>query len=134
MTVLVDTDVFSFLWQDRPEAAIYRPLVADQIVALSFTSIGELYFGAVSRGWGGRRIEELEGAIRPYLILPYNIELSRHWGRLKADTRRQGRPTPDNDLWIAAAALHYQIPLATNNRRHFEHIDGLVLLPRREES
>ncbi len=25
--VLLDTDVFSFLWQDRPEAAPYRPLI-----------------------------------------------------------------------------------------------------------
>ncbi len=60
--VLVDTDVFSFLWQDRPEAAPYRPLVADRIVVLSFTSVAEAHYGARKRRWGERRMAELEAA------------------------------------------------------------------------
>lgn len=56
--------------------------------------------------------------------------MARLWGMLKADVRRRGLTVPDNDLWIGATALHYEIPLLTNNRRHFEQIDRLVLLPR----
>lgn len=43
--VLLDTDVFSFLWQDRPEGEPYRPLVAGRIAALSFTSVGKAHYG-----------------------------------------------------------------------------------------
>jgi predicted nucleic acid-binding protein len=130
VTVLVDTDVFSYLWAGRPEAAQFADQVAGQVAALSFTTVGELYFGAASRGWGRQRVADLDSAIRPYLILPYSVEMARLWGMLKADVRRRGLTVPDNDLWIGATALHYEIPLLTNNRRHFEQIDRLVLLPR----
>jgi tRNA(fMet)-specific endonuclease VapC len=68
--VLVDTDVFSYLWQDRPEAVAYRKHVAGRIVALSFTSVAEAYYGAHKRKWGPRRLAQLEAAMRPYLLLP----------------------------------------------------------------
>lgn len=74
--VLLDTDVFSFLWQDRPEGEPYRPLVAGRIVALSFTSVGEAHYGAFKRGWGERRRAELEAALRPCLVLPYHRDLA----------------------------------------------------------
>lgn len=43
--------------------------------------------------------------------------------------KRIGETRADNDLWIAATALHFDIPLATNNPRHFESVPGLRLLP-----
>ena len=33
----------------------------------------------------------------------------------------------DSDIWIAATALQYDLTLLTNNRRHFERIEGLRL-------
>jgi hypothetical protein len=32
-----------------------------------------------------------------------------------------------NDLWIAAVAVHTGLPLLTRNRRHLDRIDGLSL-------
>lgn len=126
--VLLDTDVFSFLWQDRPEGEPYRPLVAGRIVALSFTSVGEAHYGAFKRGWGERRRAELEAALRPYLVLPYHRDLAMTWARLRAETEARGRPVGANDLWIAATAVHHGVPLITHNRRHFEHIPEVDLL------
>lgn len=127
--VLLDTDVFSFLWQDRPEAAPYRPLVRGRIVVLSFTSVAEAHYGARRRHWGDRRMAELEAALRPYLVLPYNRELAVMWGPLRADLEAEGRAVAPNDLWIAATALHYGLAFITHNRQHFEGIPGLRLLP-----
>ena len=33
-----------------------------------------------------------------------------------------------NDLWIAATAVRYAVPLITNNQRHFTQITQLQLL------
>ncbi len=33
-----------------------------------------------------------------------------------------------SDCWIAASALKYDCPLATNNARHFEGIKDLALI------
>ena len=34
-------------------------------------------------------------------------------GQLKAELAQVGKPIPDNDLWIAALARQYDLPLAT---------------------
>lgn len=127
--LLVDTDVFSYLWQGRLEAEAFRPVVEGTTLALSFTTVGELWYGAAKCGWGERRRGELQAALRPYAVLPYTRELSRVWGELKATLEATGAPIADNDLWIAATALHYEVPLATNNRGHFERVPGLRLAP-----
>lgn len=131
-TLLVDTDVFSYLWQERPEAETFRPVVEGAILVLSFTTVGEVWYGACKRRWGDRRMNELEQALRPYVVLPYSGKLARLWGQLKARQESVGQTLTGNDLWIAATGLHYDIPLVTNNRRHFERVSGLHLVPEDE--
>lgn len=109
-TLLIDTDVFSNLWQGRPEAETFRPMVQGATLALSFTSVGEFWYGACKRTWGDRRRNELQAAMRPYAVLPYTRVLSRRWGELRAGLETKGQPLGDNDLWIAATALHYENP------------------------
>jgi predicted nucleic acid-binding protein len=41
---------------------------------------------------------------------------------------KKGRPIQTADAWIAASALHYQVPLITNNAGDYASIDGLELL------
>jgi len=38
------------------------------------------------------------------------------------------RSIGQNDLWIAAVAIHWNVPLVTRNRRHFEAIGGLRMI------
>jgi len=39
-----------------------------------------------------------------------------------------GHPIAPGDAWIAAAALAFRIPLVTHNRKHFEHVPGLIVV------
>ena len=48
---------------------------------------------------------------------------------LKLLSRRSGRPIREQDAWIAATALRYQIPLLTRNHRDFNFIEELELIP-----
>jgi predicted nucleic acid-binding protein len=127
--LLLDTDVFSYLWQRRPEAEPFRSVVEGATLALSFTSVGEVWYGAAKRNWGERKRAELQSALRPYAVLPYTRDLSRRWGELRATLEDAGTPLGINDLWIASTSLHYDIPLVTNNRRDFERVPGITLLP-----
>lgn len=126
--VLLDTDVFSYLWQQRPEAEKFAPLVEGRVVALSFTAVGEAYYGAYKRKWGERKLADLDAALRPFLILPYNRDLAMTWARVRAECEAAGTSIPANDCWIAATAIHYGVPLLTNNARHFPQIADLQLL------
>jgi tRNA(fMet)-specific endonuclease VapC len=129
--VIVDTDVFSYLWQGRPERDRFEPYLRKAIPVLSFTTVAEAYFGAAKAGWHDKKMRGLEAAFRPFLIDPYNVEMAKLWGRLKAQARAKGHPLGDNihtnDLWICANAIYRDAPLLTNNGRHFEDVAGLTL-------
>ncbi|MCO6006425.1 type II toxin-antitoxin system VapC family toxin [Actinoallomurus purpureus] len=129
--VVVDTDVFSYLFQGV-NTSDYEPHLKGVVPVLSFTTVGELHFGAAKRGWGARRVTQLDEAIRRYLVVPFDEDLARLWGQLKAQAVRKGHPLGDamhnNDMWICATAIFHDAPLLTNNVRHFSGFPGLSLL------
>lgn len=130
--VVVDTDVFSFIWQDRSQGKPYEPYIQGRIPVLSFTSVAELHFGASHAGWGERRVRELEAAVKAYLIAPYSAQMAKLWGSLKARACASGHPlganAQSNDLWVATTAILHGAPLLSHNRRHFEGMADLNLI------
>ena len=45
---------------------------------------------------------------------------------VRKELKDKGTPIPENDIWIAATCMIYEIPLATNDK-HFNNIIGLTL-------
>jgi len=126
--VLLDTDVFSFLMKPKDtRGGAYRPHVKGKTVAVSFVTVGELYFWAEKRKWSAKNRQNLEERLKAVVIVPYDAELCRTFGRVKASLPK-GVVTPTNDLWIASCAIRHAIPLVTNNRKDFEKIPGLKLI------
>jgi tRNA(fMet)-specific endonuclease VapC len=126
--ILLDTDVFSFfLRRGDTRRDPYRPYVMGRTIALSFISVGELYVWPTRRNWGAARVAALEEALAAAMIIPYDLNLCRECGRVKASLPK-GRVVGPNDLWIAVCAIRHSVPLLTHNRRHFEGISQLRLL------
>lgn len=50
------------------------------------------------------------------------------YGELYRYLRQRGSLIGTNDLWIAATALVYGMPLVTRNVEHFERVPGLELV------
>lgn len=73
--VLVDTDVFSYIWQDKPEATPFVPHIEGRIAAICFTTVAEAYFGAYKRRWSDRKLRDLEAGMGRYLVLPHDRRL-----------------------------------------------------------
>ena len=129
--VLVDTDVVSLLLEDRPGADRFRPLVPARL-AIAFVTAAELRFGAAKAGWGAKRLDQLETALTDVLIIHSDEGLIRTHAWLRAEAVRLGHPLGHranaSDLWVAACAIHYQLPLVTGNVRHFDGLPWLTLL------
>jgi len=126
--VLLDTDVFSYLWKGHSYGEPFRRAIEGHRPCISFATVAELYKGAAKQNWGPTKIAQLETHLETTLVVPFDIELSRTCGRLLALREERGLTMEEFDAWIAATALRHHIPLATNNRKHFEGIDGLVLV------
>ena len=126
--VLLDTDVYSFLTRTDPRGEPFRAALEGRRLCLSFATVAELHKGARKRGWGEDRIRAMDADIQRYVVIPYDAGLARVCGELLADREGRGLRMEEFDAWIAATALRHEIPLATNNRVHFEGVEGLLLI------
>jgi tRNA(fMet)-specific endonuclease VapC len=125
---VVDTDVVSLLFKGDSRARQYRSHISGRLLGISFMTLAELERWSLERNWGSARKADLAAHLISYTVLPASRELCATWADVSWQARRRGRPIQTADAWIAASALHYQVPLITNNGYDYRMIDGLELL------
>jgi predicted nucleic acid-binding protein len=126
--VVVDTCVVSFLFKRNDRAQLYRPHLAGNTLIISFMTLAELYRWPLERGWGENRRAALQEHLNDFVVYPFNQALCQTWAEITHHAASKGKPIPMDDAWTAATALLNDIPLVSNNRRHFKEIEGLKLL------
>ena len=127
MLYLVDTD-----WVIHHMNGVRR--VTDRLaelepdgLGLSIVSLAELYEGVSrsSKQVASERI--LDTLLAGVDIVDLDEETCRIFGRERGRLRAEGNLIGDLDLLIGATALRHGLTLLTNNRRHFERIEGLAI-------
>ena len=126
--ILLDTDVFSFLFKRDSRAALYAPHLANAQTCLSFQTVAELRYWARIRRWGDSRRKSLEQAMRKCLILSCDDATSARWADVMAVRRQAGQPIDCGDAWVAATALRHAATLITHNGKHYAGVPDLQLI------
>jgi tRNA(fMet)-specific endonuclease VapC len=126
-TVVVDTDVVSFLIKGDSRRLAYAPLLQGHTLALSFMTVAELYQWAAIRKWGAQRRAQLDQTLHNYLVIPVDIEMCRIWGELRAEQQIAGYTIAQQDAWIAATAIRHKLALITHNAIDYRSITSLDL-------
>lgn len=127
MDVIADTSVVIALEREArrgvgPAHAFLKEHAEDRFY-ITFTVSGELACGesaAAESAW-----QEL---IAPYALLGWRPNVSLQYGRIYRSLKTRGELIGTNDLWIAATALSYAMPIATRNASEFARVDGLQVL------
>ena len=122
-TLLLDTNIVSFLMKDHALATLYRPHLEGYTLAISFMTVGELYEGAYRARWGPRRLSSLRDTVAAYVVLPFSFAVCTEWGAIRYE--RRTRPIATDDAWIAATARTHGVPLVTHNPADFSDIEAL---------
>ena len=122
---LLDTDwVIHYLNEHQGIVQRLHALLDDGL-GLSIISLAELYEGVYySRDPEGDE-QDLNDFLRGMTILGIDEAVCKIFGRQRGRLRAEGLLIGDTDLLIAATALQYNLTLLSNNRRHFERIEGL---------
>jgi tRNA(fMet)-specific endonuclease VapC len=94
---------------------------------LPLTALGELYYGAYKAVRHDHVLTQIHDLLRVVILLTPTHTTAKYYGQIKAELAGAGTPIPQNDIWIAALAKKYQLPLATRDR-HFKQVRGLVTL------
>ncbi len=126
--ILLDTDVFSFLFKRDTRAKLYELDIIGHQLCLSFQSVAELRYWAMVRKWGPERVERLEEVMHGYTVLPFDNLVCTHWAEITGARRALGNPIECGDAWIAATAIRHGIALAIHNARHYEKVPGLKVV------
>lgn len=120
---LLDTSVLVFVLKENP-AILKRMAGADLYV--SSISLGEPYYGAQHSIYVEKSMRQVDTLAKGVTILEVNTATALIYGRFKHEQRMKGLILPDNDLWIASAAIQYSLTLAARDH-HFMWIAGLAL-------
>ena len=126
--VVVDTDVVSYLLKNHPFASAYAGLLRDRELIISFMTVTEMRLGAVKANWGVRRRDRLEEFLGDFGVCYPDDQMCTVCAEMIVSAMRKGRPLSPADAWIAATALYLNVPLVTNNVKHFRHLDQLTIL------
>ncbi len=109
----------------RSDTLIRARLASTTQLYIASIALGELYFGAYgSPTRASAALADVASLAASYPILGADAVTAEIYGRIKQELKRVGRAIPDNDLWIAAVAIQYDVVLAARDI-HFDWIVGL---------
>lgn len=122
---MLDTNICTYVIKNYPEKLRGRfNRLAEQLCISSIT-LGELYYGAEK---SARRLENLQviehfGARLE--VLPFQAKAAAHYGQIRAELERIGKPAGLHDMLIGAHARAEGLIVVTNNAREFRRLPGV---------
>ena len=129
MNLLLDTNICIYLIKKRPPSVLKRFDALDAgTLAISSITVAELEFGVQKSQYPSQNQQALEQFLLPLVILDFDHEAARTYGKLRAWLETRGKTIGALDMLIAAHALSKGLPLATNNVREFSRVPGLKVI------
>ena len=127
-SVVVDTDVVSYIFKNHPFGSRYDAELAGRIPLISFMTVAEIERWVLQYRWGAQRIQWLRAFLQRFTVVPSSPDLCRKWAEVMVTAQAAGRRIESADAWIAATALLHDAPLLTNNRNDYLGVAGLTLI------
>ena len=127
MRYLLDTNIIIAAMKGHVAVRARLECAPLSSLILSPVVLGELEFGAEKSAHSElnrRRLAELAAQIPLSMI---DAEVSRCYGRIRAELERQGTPIGANDTWIAAQAQALTAVMVTDNVGEFSRVSGLAV-------
>jgi len=122
---LLDTNIIIALFAD--ETVIKNNLAQADEVFIPSIAIGELYYGARKSGRPQENLTRVDELVANSTVLVCDAETAYQYGEVKNKLRLRGRPLPENDIWIAAFTLQYELTLVTRDA-HFQEVENLQIV------
>jgi predicted nucleic acid-binding protein len=107
--------------RNRPGAA-HRFLVQHPNAPLYISIISVAEF---AEGFAPTQQHDFRVCLQHYTVLDLDHDIAWAASQIARQLRSTGTRIGENDVWIAATALHHHLALVTKNGQHFQRISGL---------
>lgn len=125
INVALDTNTAIALFNH--EKSVPQFLSRFEKIYLPITVCGELMFGARNSKLSEKNETRYKNFIDNCEQLQIHWPVIEAYANVRVGLRKIGKPIPENDIWIAATCIAYNIPLFTFDK-HFQHVEGLRLV------
>lgn len=122
MVAALDTNIVVDLLRNQNEAPV--KILTYTALYLPVTVCGELLFGAALSAKPAENKRDVLLFIGKCTILEYDLSIAASYAEVRKNLQAKGKPIPENDIWIAAAAIAFGLKLITRDQ-HFSNI-GLL--------
>lgn len=109
-----DADIASRL---KEAAELYVPL----------TAFGEILYGIKRSGNDARAVQQWALFSQNVVILKPDEATADAYAAIKLHLKAKGKPIPDNDMWVAATAKSYDLPLYCRDD-HFDELGDIMTI------
>ncbi len=124
---MLDTNIVIYTMKNRPQTVKQHFQKHHGRMAISTVTLGELVFGAEYSQQVERNLADIEALAARLEVLPFDESPAYHFGQIRAELYRVGKPIGPYDMMIAGHARACGLTLVTNNIGEFERIQGLRL-------
>jgi predicted nucleic acid-binding protein len=124
--ILLDTDTCIEIFKGN-QRVIDKRLLTDDRIAISFMTVGELYYGAEKSKNPLKNKHVVDEFILSVDVINTDMDILKRFGEIKAGLDSKGLPLADADIFIAATCLSKCVKLVTGNAKHFERIENLAI-------
>ncbi len=119
--MILDTNALSAV-ADGDTAAVEILAKADQ-VAVPVIVLGEYRYGIAQSRNQKAYANWLKALINDCMVLDVNETTTLYYAEITLELKRNGKPIPTNDIWIAALCRQHALPLLSRDR-HFDLVAG----------
>jgi predicted nucleic acid-binding protein len=117
--MILDTNALSAL-ADGDEGLAER-IESVSVPSLPSIVLGEFRYGIMGSKFRGRYEGWLEKSLAAFAVISVDSTTAAHYAAIRFRLKSRGAPIPENDIWIAALALQYRLPVLSRDR-HFSYI------------
>ncbi|MEK6893983.1 MAG: type II toxin-antitoxin system VapC family toxin [Nanoarchaeota archaeon] len=127
--ICLDTDILADLIRGKKDANQWFRDHEDKFqLATTIINLFELYYGAYRSADPERSLGTVKEIIESLDILTIDSECAKEAAKQLARLSSEGNIIDFKDLFIGCISLSSSHALKTNNKKHFERIDGLKLV------
>lgn len=127
LTFMLDTNIAIYVLKKRPESALKSFNRNSGKMCISSITFAELMHGVEKSAYPEHNYQQVENFISRLQVLEYGTNAAAHYGNIRAELERTGKPIGVNDLHIAGHARSEELVLVTNNLAEFERVKGLEM-------
>ena len=127
---LIDSDILIYFLKGKQEVVQRLSEIPIDDLYISRINYTELIYGAYNSSKIDQNLKVIEPFLDNFKVLEFTKTSSLIFAKEKARLKKSGNLIADMDLMIASIAIENGCTLISNNIKHFDRVQNLLLEPR----